>query len=168
MKNHETLWKKITHELNCKNVKVSKSQEMNKWQLLKKKYKEVVDKNGKTGNSKAYWKYFETFNAAYGNKAATQASITYDSARDEKVKSKDTSKSSTTKLKKECKPNASTNKRKAELQELTDRVEAQNDKIMGMMKKQHNAKMKRMDRFLKIFEKSVQGQSKPDNNNNKL
>ena len=56
-------------------------------------------------------------------KTATRASITYDGARDEKVRSKDTSKSSTKKLKKDCKPNASTNKRKAELQELTDRVD---------------------------------------------
>lgn len=107
-------------------------------ETIDKKYKEVFHKKGKAGNSKADWKYYETLNAAYGNKAATQASITYDNAKDEKFKSKDTNKSSTKKLKKDCKPNARTNKRKAELQELTDRVEAQNDKIMGMMKKQHN------------------------------
>lgn len=50
-----------------------------------KKYKEVVDQNGKTGNSKTTWKYYELFNSAYGNKAGTQAKITYDSERKEKL-----------------------------------------------------------------------------------
>lgn len=38
---------------------------------------------------------------------------------------------------------------------MSDRVEAQNDKLLSVLKRQHNQKMRKMDTFLQIFEKSV-------------
>ena len=52
---------------------------MCKGKTMKKKYKEVVHQNDKTGNAKTTWKYYDHFNSAYGNKAGTQAAVTYDS-----------------------------------------------------------------------------------------
>ena len=86
MKSHEVLWGKITEKLNAENVNVSKVQVINKSNTLKKKYKEVIDDNSKTGNQRTNWKYFEVFNEAYGNKTGTQAALTFDSERDEKLK----------------------------------------------------------------------------------
>ncbi|CAC5357657.1 unnamed protein product [Mytilus coruscus] len=88
-KNHETLWNKITQEMNAQKVNVTKAQIINKWKTMKKKYKEVIDQNGKTGNSKTSWKYYDIFNNTYGNKAGTQASITYDSEGKQKLRIND-------------------------------------------------------------------------------
>ena len=46
-------------------------------------------------------------------------------------------------------------KRISEIEAMSDRVEAQNDKLLSVMKKQHKQKMRKIDMFLQIFEKSV-------------
>ncbi|CAG2218807.1 unnamed protein product [Mytilus edulis] len=50
---------------------------------------------------------------------------------------------------------AGPSKRKSEIVTMSDRVEAQNDKLLSVLKRQHNQKMRKMDKFLQIFEKSV-------------
>ncbi|CAC5390723.1 unnamed protein product [Mytilus coruscus] len=160
-KNHETLWNKITQEMNAQKVNVTNAQIINKWKTMKKKYKEVIDQNGKTGNSKTSWKYYDIFNNTYGNKAGTQALITYDSEGKQKLKINDKKEEQNKKedcLKKEkhCDmTKAGPSKRKSEIGTMSDRVEAQNDKILSVLKRQHNQKMRKMDKFLQIFEKSV-------------
>lgn len=80
MKNHETLWNKITEELKSKMAcDVSKTQVIDKWKNLKGKYTDVKDANNKTGNDKVEWKYISVFDDFYGMKASTSASFTYDS-----------------------------------------------------------------------------------------
>jgi len=80
MKNHETLWNKITEELKSKMAcDVSKTQVIDKWKNLKGKYTDVKDANNKTGNDKVEWKYLSVFDDFYGMKASTSASVTYDS-----------------------------------------------------------------------------------------
>lgn len=168
-KNHDVLWGKIADKLNTEGVNVTKVQAMNKWKTLKKKYKEVVDENNKTGNQKTTWKYYEIFNKEFGNKAGTKASITYDSLRDYKLKvekkdsegssNKNEDESSNTSEKGKSTKHAK--KRKTEINEvLLDQAQAQNDKLLGTLRKQHKDKMRRMDRFLNIFEKSVRKESK--------
>ena len=51
-------------------------------------------------------------------------------------------------------------KRISEIEAMSDRVEAQNDKLLSVMKKQHKQKMRKIDRFLQIFEKSVERSNK--------
>jgi len=41
------------------------------------------------------------------------------------------------------------------MDDIVERVQAQNDKLLGTLQKQHKQKMRKMDRFLEIFEKSV-------------
>jgi hypothetical protein len=158
MKSHEVLWGKITEKLNAENVNVSKVQVINKWKTLKKKYREVIDDNSKTGNQRTNWKYFEVFNEAYGNKTGTQAALTFDSERDEKLKKGNPKNGEGSSKKKDVKVPKS-NKRKSEMEDIVEKVQAQNDKLLGTLQKQHNQKMRKMDRFLTIFEKSV-GESK--------
>jgi hypothetical protein len=50
-------------------------------------------------------------------------------------------------------------KRKSEMEDIVEKVQVQNDKLLGTLREQHNQKMRKMDRFLTIFEKSV-GESK--------
>ena len=160
MKSYEVLWGKITEKLNAENVNVSKVQVINKWKTLKKKYKEVIDDNSKTGNQRTNWKYFEVFNEAYGNKAGTQAVLTFDSERDEKLKKGNPKSGEGSSKKKDVKVPKS-NKRKSEMEDIVEKVQAQNDKLLGTLQKQHNQKMRKMDRFLTIFEKSVCERKEP-------
>ena len=123
-----------------------------------KKNTEVIDDNSKTGNQRTNWKYFEVFNEAYGNKTGTQAALTFDSERDEKLKKGNPKNGEGSSKKKDVKVPKS-NKRKSEMEDIVEKVQAQNDKLLGTLQKQHNQKMRKMDRFLTIFEKSV-GESK--------
>ena len=146
--------------MNARKVNVTKAQIINKWKTMKKKYKEVVDQNGKTCNSKTTWKYYELFNSAYGNKAGTQAKITYDSERKEKIKIGNNEATPSEHSEDHNMPKARPSKRKSEIETMSDRVEVQNDKLLSVLKKQHTQKMRKMDRFLSIFEKSLQRPNK--------
>jgi len=46
-------------------------------------------------------------------------------------------------------------KRKSEMEDIIENVQAQNYKLLETLRKQHNQKMRKMDRFLTIFKKSV-------------
>lgn len=48
-KSHDVLWGEIASEMNKNGIHVSKTQLMNEWKALKKKYKEINDENNKTG-----------------------------------------------------------------------------------------------------------------------
>ena len=60
-KSYNALWKKIQKNLEEEGIFVTFSQVMNKWKNLKKRYKEVVDNNSKTGKEKCTWKHLKTF-----------------------------------------------------------------------------------------------------------
>lgn len=99
-----------------------KAQIINKWKTMKKKYKEVVDQNGKTGNSKTTWKYYELFYSAYGNKAGTQAKITYDSERKEKLKIGKNEATPSEHSEDRHMPKAGPSKRKSEIETMSDEL----------------------------------------------
>ena len=113
-----------------------------------------------TGNQRTNWKYFEVFNEAYGNKTGTQAVLTFDSERDQKLKKGNPKNGEGSSKKKDVKVPKS-NKRKSEMEDIVEKVQVQNDKLLGTLQKQHNQKMRKMDRFLTIFEKSVGERKEP-------
>ncbi|XP_062587937.1 uncharacterized protein LOC134249618 [Saccostrea cucullata] len=80
-KSHDSLWGEIANEMKKNNIQVSKTQLINKWKALKKKYKEINDENNKTGNKKHSWKYLDQFSEVYGNKASTKVAISFDTGR---------------------------------------------------------------------------------------
>lgn len=75
------MWQAITKELNGEGLKLTKQQIINKWKSLKKKYKEIIDHNSKTGADRMDWKHKDVFDGAYGNKASTKLSVSFDTGR---------------------------------------------------------------------------------------
>lgn len=147
-KSHECLWNNITKELNSNGVKVSRIQVINKWKALKKKYKEVIDSNGKTGNERVDWKYYELFHEAYGHKASTIPSFTMDTSAKKSTNDDETSLKKTVTGKKR--------KSGAASDRVIKVIKESNEKLVEQMKSQHESKLSRMDKFLNIFEKYVQ------------
>lgn len=142
-------------------MKLTKQQIINKWKSLKKKYKEINDHNSKTGADRMDWKHKEAFDRAYGNKASTKLSVSFDTGRlkestksDESLKRKlekgDREETVETKAglpKKKIRPNLKSN--------LIEKLDAQNSKLMEQMDIQHRDKLERMDRMLDLFERSL-------------
>lgn len=177
-KSHDVLWGEIANEMKKNGIHVSKTQLINKWKALKKKYKEINDENNKTGNKKYSWKYLEQFSEVYGNKASTKVAVSFDTGRsrdklkinteldkDEDVSaapeeeedkqstssdtgSKSTTHAKTTKLK-------STKRKISESTKLIENIQEQNRELMNSMKTQHEDKMRCIDRMLEMLEKSL-------------
>ncbi|XP_048745245.2 uncharacterized protein LOC125658123 [Ostrea edulis] len=171
-KSHDFLWGEISSEMKKNGIHVSKTQLINKWKALKKKYKEVNDENNKTGNQKHSWKYFDQFSEVYGNKASTNVSVSFDTGRRDKMKinidskdedislvpekekqstSSDTDSKSTatgTKLK-------SKKRKMSDSTKLIENIQDQNRELMNSMEKHHEEKMRRIDRMLELLEKSL-------------
>lgn len=177
-KSHDVLWGEIANEMKKNGIHVSKTQLINKWKALKKKYKEINDENNKTGNKKYSWKYLEQFSEVYGNKASTKVAVSFDTGRsrdklkinteldkDEDVSaapeeeedkqstssdtgSKSTTRAKTTKLK-------STKRKISESTKLIENIQEQNRELMNSMKTQHEDKMRCIDRMLEMLEKSL-------------
>jgi hypothetical protein len=161
-KAHDTLWLSITKELNGEGLRLTKQQIINKWKNLKKKYKEINDHNAKTGADRVDWKHKEAFDSAYGNKASTRLSVSFDTGRHELKKSETLKRKlenakpdregteqteSDLPKKKKTKPNVRG--------ELIDKLDTQNSKLMEQMELQHRQKLERMDRMLDLFERSL-------------
>ncbi|KAJ8270535.1 hypothetical protein GJAV_G00116050 [Gymnothorax javanicus] len=77
---HKTLWAEIAKELGEHGYSVSGENCANKWKLLKRSYKDVVDHNSCTGNDPKTCAFFDTFNDLYGNKPSTRPQFTLDSS----------------------------------------------------------------------------------------
>ncbi|XP_069103545.1 uncharacterized protein [Argopecten irradians] len=157
-KAHDTLWNEISSEMKRKNTNVTKIQLINKWKNLKKKYKEVIDKNKKTGNARVTWKFYEEFNEIYGNKASTHPSYCIDTSNTNPVTIGNlTSTDDLPKL-------ATTQKRKRAPKSKDDigkLLQDNNQDVLKTLKKHHTEKMQRMDRLLDVFENFVGKSNKP-------
>lgn len=163
-KNHEVLWSRITDMLNSAGVKVTKAQVMNKWKNMKKKYREVLDANNKTGNSPTTWKYLEDFNRIFGHKASSTAVCTFDSSRKGREKlisvPNDSNSTSSEEMDKDgtCKEveKEQTRKRKTEnLSSMFQRLEDIGKSMVEQMDRHQEEKMQRFDRFLDIFSQKI-------------
>ncbi|XP_061173503.1 uncharacterized protein LOC133182664 [Saccostrea echinata] len=161
-KSHDSLWQAITKELNGEGMKLTKQQIINKWKSLKKKYKEINDHNSKTGTDRMDWKHKEAFDRAYGNKASTKLSASFDTGRlkestksDESLKRKlekgDGEEAVETKAELPKKKKIRSNLKS----DLIEKLDAQNLKLMDQMETQHRDKLERMDRMLDLFERSL-------------
>lgn len=159
-RNHGTLWNQIARDLtNTFHIKITPTQALNKYNNLKKRWKEIIDSG--TGTERKYFRLKEEFDLMYGTKQSSKPSFTMDSITDCSTPSESSEiplteqttarnlqspkKSPMKKLKKCAK------KRKHELEILEAREKEFNDKI----EKFHAEKMQRMDRFLDLFEKSI-------------
>lgn len=143
-KNHETLWQIFFEKMNAAGIKVTKIQILNKWRNLKRKYKETIDLNKKkTGNEKHEFKYQNEFDNLFGHKASTKATVSFDSGVNGEDKKKETT---------DDKP-ARPKKRSAE--NLLNKMENMNKEMREQMERHQEEKLRRFDRMLDIFERSV-------------
>lgn len=144
-KNHETLWQKIFENMNSAGIKVTKQQIMNKWRNLKRKYKETIDLNKKTGNEKHEFKYQNEFDNLFGHKASTKAAVSFDSGvnAEERKKKREIDKKATP-----------PKKRSAE--NLLMKMENMNKEMREQMERHQEEKLRRFDRLLDIIEKQGQ------------
>ena len=123
---------------------------------LKKKYREVLDGNGKTGNSSHTWKYVDTFQEAYGHKAGTAPKATFDSQKEKENNTDNLNIDNS----QENNPTVNQKKRKrASVDDLLEKIEETNSKFLQEMKSEHDKKMTRMDRFLDIYQSSLPNNS---------
>lgn len=84
-KQHDTLWNEILKKMKEEGVSVSRQQVINKWKNLKKKFKEIVDSNNKTGNNPTKWKHFQRLSQLFGNKASTNPAVIIDTSNKDKT-----------------------------------------------------------------------------------
>jgi hypothetical protein len=76
--------------------------------------------------------------------------LTFDSERDEKLKKGNPKNGEGSSKKKDVKVPKS-NKRKSEMEDIVEKVQAQNDKLLGTLQKQHNQKMRKMESVFVII-----------------
>ena len=162
-KQHDTLWNEILKKMKEEGVSVSRQQVINKWKNLKKKFKEIVDSNNKTGNNPTKWKHFQRFNQLFGNKASTNPAVIIDTSKKDKtivsesiasdssVDMPSTSGIQATKKRKICRDKS----QKDKITSMIQTVSETNENVITMLKEHHTERMVRMDRFLNILEKSV-------------
>ena len=140
------------------NIKVTKLQVFNKWVNLKKKYREILDHNNKTGADKQTWKHLDTFDVLFGHKAGTKAAVTYDSSRKGKRLVLQKKASNETEIDEEMpdiKKKKTTLKRRDFQSDIMNKIEKQGDELKETMEQHHEEKMERFDRFLDILENSM-------------
>lgn len=170
IKDHRQIWKRIQRELAELKIEATPTQIVNKWNQLKKRYKEVKDHNRKTGNDPKYFKYSTQLDMLYGEKASTTPAFIIDSLTGESgsddISSKGTRKSSKSKVHshsetaqeiEEAPPAARKRGSEGRLKHLQimEEMLQLTQNMAEEAQKSRDAKMVRMDRFLDIFEKSV-------------
>lgn len=151
IKDHRNMWGKVRSELNNLDISATQTQIINKWNQLKKRYKEVKDHNRQTGNDRKKFKFIEEFDDLYGEKASTEPMFNIDSMTGESRKSnKKTDSGDKTKSQKP--PQKRTSERQLEIMES---MLINANSLAEEAKKFSESKLARMDRFLDIFEKSA-------------
>lgn len=144
-KNHETLWHKIFENMNSAGIKVTKQQITIKWRNLKRKYKETIDLNKKTGNEKHGFKYQNEFDNFFWHKASTKAAVSFDSGVNAEER----------KEKREIDKKA-TRPKKRSAENLLIKMENMNKQMREQMERHQEEKLRRFDRLLDIIEKQGQ------------
>lgn len=145
-KNHETLWQTIFENMNSAGIKVTKQQSLNKWRNLKRKYKETIDLNKKTGNEKHGFKYQSEFDNLFGHKASTKATVSFDSGVNVEEEKKE---------KREIDKKA-TRPKKRSAENLLIKMENMNEEMREQMERHQEEKLRCFDRLLEIIEKQGQ------------
>ncbi|XP_070541731.1 uncharacterized protein [Ptychodera flava] len=178
---HEKLWQSIVSEMEKAGIYVTISQVRDKWKNLKKSYMEVIDNRKKTGGERKTCRHFKEFDNLYGMKESTNPTCTIDSLNltDTSNKNKDSIVTTVTEMTDMTTTNTAdttqttastdaTPRKSRKRNKTSDRVspqdkiiaaisqmEKKNDDLFELMEKQHTEKMKRMDRMLNLYERSL-------------
>lgn len=162
-RNHGVLWQEISKELSQTfKTKITSTQALNKYNNLKKKWKEIIDAG--TGTERKDFRLKEEFDLVFGTKPSSKPVLTLDSTANITNDNPSPPRSPQSTSPSSSPPKSQPNKGKQHpkkrklhsskslLEELTTREKEFNSKI----EKFHQEKMQRMDRFLDLFEKSIE------------
>jgi hypothetical protein len=148
IKNHLKLWTEISEQINEElKCNVTALQCSNKYNALKKKWKEIID--SPSGSETKYFRHKSSFDNLFGNKASTKPASTVDSFGEQKEVNDENSN--------DIKKKAKSKKRKNASSEVIDMFNEQYNDFKKEIQDQHKAKMERMDRFLDLYEKEITG-----------
>ncbi|XP_062577538.1 spore germination protein 270-11-like [Saccostrea cucullata] len=147
-KNHVSLWTQISRDLsNAFKVKITPTQAINKYNNLKKRWKEIIDSG--TGTERKYFRLKEDFDLMYGTRQSTKPAFTIDSSSSDSIECPTPSHAETV-----------TKSKSPKKKELLEQLDAKEEEFNDKIEKFHAEKMKRMDRFLDLFEKSIEKNEK--------
>ena len=154
-KNHQELWSEIGNKLKNLGCEVTPQQAMNKYNSLKKKWKEIID--SPTGTEARYFRHKTSFDNIYGHRASTRPTSTIDTLAKESVKESESGCAIKTKAP------ANSGKGKAIVKKTdkrkSDALEVLNEQYRDFkeeIKSQHTEKMSRLDRLLDLYEKEIE------------
>jgi len=164
VKSHETLWKEIHKKMEKQGVQISVVQIINKWKNMKKRYKEVIDANSKTGNNAVSWKHYDLFNELYGNKASTKLQASYDSGlkgASAQLHAKpnegedDIAKPSSSGI--HASGKSAKKRKRGDLYGIIEKITDNAEDSLNEIKNHNEKQLRRLDRFLDLYEKSITG-----------
>ncbi|KAK3084571.1 hypothetical protein FSP39_015637 [Pinctada imbricata] len=161
-KNHTELWKEISCDLLQKlKCNVTPLQANNKYNNLKKRWKEVIDAG--TGTEAKYFRQRDAFDEMYGTKASSKPAFTLDSGRPSCSRDDNSSDtdpplpacpSSNIQTKKDQASKGSKGK-KRKCQDVIEFLQKSDKDFKETITNFHAEKMQRFDRFLDLLEKKV-------------
>ncbi|XP_062575314.1 uncharacterized protein LOC134237229 isoform X2 [Saccostrea cucullata] len=161
-RNHGILWQEIANQLSTvfKN-KISCTQALNKYNNLKKRWKEIIDAG--TGTERKDFRLKEEFDLVFGTKPSAKPCTTLDSSTSSPITSDDPSPeespSKSARSSRKIHPKRVKNlpqKRKLQTSKVLEDLSNSEKEFNSKIEKFHNEKMARMDRFLDLFERSLE------------
>lgn len=145
VKNHSALWDRLAHEINeILNTCITGTQAFNKYNSLKRRWKEVIDSENKTGSEPKTFRQRVAFDMHYGTKSSTRPKFTMDSSRKEVEQEEE--------IPNQSKKSSKSKKRKSEILGV---METNHNDLNETMKCFHNEKMQRYDRLLDLYEREL-------------
>lgn len=152
-KNHNQLWMDISSEINRQlkcHTCITPTQAANKYNSLKKRWKEVRDSG--TGTERKHFRQKEAFDVMFGTKASTKPSFIVDTLKEgENSKCINEEKKCSEKGKERIQRPV---KRKS--QELMDVLKNQHTEFQEKIQEFHGEQMQRMDRMLDLYEREIE------------
>lgn len=152
-KNHAELWKQIFNQMRAAGCQVYINQVINKYMNLKKRWKEALDAEGKTGAGRVAFKFKAEFDEVYGTKASTRPKCVVDSRKPLK-ETLDNEQGCTGKEEGEGQ-GTSTGKGKGK----GKRHQEGYAEMQESLNKFHQDKMARMDRLLDLYERDIKSRN---------
>ncbi|XP_062598586.1 uncharacterized protein LOC134260015 [Saccostrea cucullata] len=159
-RNHGILWQEISNELSkVFKTKISCTQALNKYNNLKKRWKEIIDAG--TGTERKDFRLKEEFDLVFGTKPSAKPCTTLDSSSliTSDDPSPEESPSKSTRSSRKIHPKRVKNlpqKRKLQTSKVLEDLSNSEKEFNSKIEKFHNEKMARMDRFLDLFERSLE------------
>ncbi|XP_070177468.1 uncharacterized protein [Littorina saxatilis] len=182
-KNHILLWGDIVKQLRAAGCIVTTLQVINKYTNMKKKWKEALDAESKTGAGRVSFKYKFEFDQVYGTKASTRPKVVVDcrkplqpravgnpevgegAGKDDEGQGAGKDDKGQGAGKDDEGQGASKDDKgrgKGKGKRRSDQLQDQYMDIQGNMKSFHQDKMTRMDRLLDLYEKDIESRNKDE------